>query len=332
MKQKALEVLQLIPEVPQELSDSINGVTSASLLSDLITGLMDLSPEEKQEILETSDLKNRLDRLLSLVNYRLEVLRVSRDIDEQTKNRLDDRHREALLREQLRTIQTQLGDIDDSSSEAAELAEKIENAKMPEEVKTHALKELNRFRNMSESSGEYSMLHTYLEWLTELPWAISSEDRTDIAEARKILDEDHYGLEKVKKRILEFLAVHKLNPEGKSPLLCFIGPPGVGKTSLGQSIAKATGREFVRVSMGGVHDEAEIRGTGELISVRYPAISFRRSVVQARTIASCCWMKWTSSATAFMAILQQHCSKCSILPRTAPSGTIIWRFLSICRK
>ena len=260
LKQKALEVLQLIPEVPQELSDSINGVTSASLLSDLITGLMDLSPEEKQEILETSDLKNRLDRLLSLVNYRLEVLRVSRDIDEQTKNRLDDRHREALLREQLRTIQTQLGDIDDSSSEAAELAEKIENAKMPEEVKTHALKELNRFRNMSESSGEYSMLHTYLEWLTELPWAISSEDRTDIAEARKILDEDHYGLEKVKKRILEFLAVHKLNPEGKSPLLCFIGPPGVGKTSLGQSIAKATGREFVRVSMGGVHDEAEIRG------------------------------------------------------------------------
>ena len=253
LKQKALEVLQLIPEVPQELSDSINGVTSASLLSDLITGLMDLSPEEKQEILETSDLKNRLDRLLSLVNYRLEVLRVSRDIDEQTKNRLDDRHREALLREQLRTPAA-------PAAAPPPLAEKIENAKMPEEVKTHALKELNRFRNMSESSGEYSMLHTYLEWLTELPWAVSSEDRTDIAEARKILDEDHYGLEKVKKRILEFLAVHKLNPEGKSPLLCFIGPPGVGKTSLGQSIAKATGREFVRVSMGGVHDEAEIRG------------------------------------------------------------------------
>lgn len=203
---------------------------------------MDLSPKEKQEILETSDLKNRLDRLLSLVNYRLEVLRVSRDIDEQTKNRLDDRHREALLREQLRTIQTQLGDFDDSSSEAAELAEKIENAKMPEEVKTHALKELNRFRNMSESSGEYSMLHTYLEWLTELPWAISSEDRTDIAEARKILDEDHYGLEKVKKRILEFLAVHKLNPEGKSPLLCFIGPTGGRQNLIGTKYRESDGK------------------------------------------------------------------------------------------
>ena len=260
LKQRALDILQMLPQIPQELSESVSNVTSASLLADLMTGLMDLTTAEKQDILETVDLKERIDKLLSHLSYRLEVLRVSKDIDEKTRNRLDDRQREALLREQLRTIQTQLGDIDDSSSETEALAEKIEKAGMPEEVHAHARKELNRLKNMPDSSSEYSMLQNYLEYLAELPWAVSSEDRTDIREARRILDEDHYGLEKIKKRILEFLAVHKLNPEGKSPILCFIGPPGVGKTSLGQSIARATGRRFVRVSMGGVHDEAEIRG------------------------------------------------------------------------
>ena len=245
LKQRALEILRMLPQVPQELSDSLGNVTSATLLADLMTGLMDLTPEEKQEILETADLKTRIDKLLSHLAYRLEILKVSKDIDEQTKNRLDDRHREALLREQLKTIQNQLGEIDGTSSETAELSEKIEKAHMPEEVQIHARKELNRLKKMPESSSEYSMLHNYLEWLIELPWAVSSDDRTDIGKARKILDEDHYGLDKIKKRILEFLAVHKLNPEGKSPLLCFVGPPGVGKTSLGQSIAKATGRKFV---------------------------------------------------------------------------------------
>lgn len=260
LKQRALEILQMLPHVPQEVSDSLGNITSAALLADLITGLMDLTPAEKQEILEITDLKSRIDRLLSHLAYRLEILRVSKDIDEQTKSRLDDRHREVLLREQLKTIQNQLDEMDDTSSETAELSGKIEKANMPEDVRIHAQKELDRLKNMPESSGEYSMLCNYIEWLAELPWAISSNDRTDIHEARKILDEDHYGLDKIKKRILEFLAVHKLNPKSKSPLLCFVGPPGVGKTSLGQSIAKATGRKFVRVSMGGIHDEAEIRG------------------------------------------------------------------------
>lgn len=260
LKQRALEILQMLPHVPQEVSDSLGNITSAALLADLITGLMDLTPAEKQEILEITDLKSRIDRLLSHLAYRLEILRVSKDIDEQTKSRLDDRHREVLLREQLKTIQNQLDEMDDTSSETAELSGKIEKANMPEDVRIHAQKELDRLKNMPESSGEYSMLCNYIEWLAELPWTISSNDRTDIHEARKILDEDHYGLDKIKKRILEFLAVHKLNPKSKSPLLCFVGPPGVGKTSLGQSIAKATGRKFVRVSMGGIHDEAEIRG------------------------------------------------------------------------
>lgn len=260
LKQRAVEILQMMSDVPQEIADSMLNISSPELLSDLLTGLIDIGPEEKQLILEMPDLKERMDNVLKMLNYRLEVLRVSRDIDKQTQERLGDRQREALLREQLKTIQYQLGDNESGNSELNDIENAITKAKMPEEVETHAKKELNRLKNMPEAAGEYSMLRTYLEWLTELPWSIVSDDQTDIAKARKQLDQDHYGLEKIKRRILEFLAVHKLNPKGKSPLLCFIGPPGVGKTSLGQSIAKATGRKFVRVSMGGVHDEAEIRG------------------------------------------------------------------------
>ena len=160
----------------------------------------------------------------------------------------------------MRTIQKELGEGDEAAAEIAELEKAITEAKMPEEVEKQARKELKRLERMPEGAGEYSMIRTYLDWLIELPWAAEPEAAIDIAEARRILDDDHFGLEKIKKRILEYLAVRKLNPSGKSPILCFVGPPGVGKTSLGQSIAKATGRKFVRVSLGGVHDEAEIRG------------------------------------------------------------------------
>ncbi len=260
LKQRAIEILQLIPDVPQEISDSMLSITSPELLSDLLTGLIDISPEEKQAVLEMPALKKRIDNVLKMLNYRLEVLRISRDIDKKTQERIGDRQREALLREQLKTIQSQLGDNEEEHSELKDIEKAILKAKMPEETETHAKKELNRLKRMPETAGEYSMLRTYLEWLTELPWSNSSQEQTDIAKARRQLNKDHYGLEKIKRRILEFLAVHKLNPKGRSPLLCFVGPPGVGKTSLGQSIAKAIGRKFVRVSMGGVHDEAEIRG------------------------------------------------------------------------
>ncbi len=196
-----------------------------------------------------------------MLSYRGEVLRLSRRISEQTKEKIDDRQREFLLREQLKTIQKELGEGDDAKSqEVAELGRKIAAAKMPAEIEAHAKRELARLERMPEMAGEYSMARTYLEWLVELPWSVESAPPIDIAEARRILDADHYGLAKVKRRILEFLAIHKLNPAGRSPILCFVGPPGVGKTSLGQSIARATGRKFVRVSLGGVHDEAEIRG------------------------------------------------------------------------
>src|SRR5437660_5303291 len=261
LRNQAVEVLQLLPQVPAELVNAVQSVTSAPALADLIASFMDIAPAEKQEILETIDVERRLDRVSAMLAYRIEVLRLSRQISEQTKGKIDDRQREFLLREQIKTIQKELGEGEDAKAqEIAELAKKIAEAKMPPEVEEHAKRELARLERMPEAAGEYSMARTYLEWLTELPWSVESGKAIDIAEARRILDADHYGLQKIKRRILEYLAIQQLNPGGRSPILCFVGPPGVGKTSLGQSIARATGRKFVRVTLGGTHDEAEIRG------------------------------------------------------------------------
>ena len=260
LRQRAIEILQLLPQVPEEMVSALQGVEGASRLADFIAGLMDIGAEEKQALLETFDLKTRLDKLLELVARRIQVLKVSREIDERTKESIDDRNRKHVLREQLRTIQKELGEGDEGAAEIADLDKAISEAKMPEDVEKQARKELKRLEHMPEGAGEYSMIRAYLDWLIELPWAAEPEAAIDIAEARRVLDEDHYGLETIKKRVLEYLAVRKLNPSGKSPILCFAGPPGVGKTSLGQSIARATGRKFVRLSLGGVHDESEIRG------------------------------------------------------------------------
>src|SRR4051812_12680933 len=260
LRQQAVEAVQLLPQAPQELLAAVQNIPTPSALTDMVTSYMDLKPEEKQEVLETFDLTRRLEKVGNLLGHRLEVLRLSRRISEQTKESMDERQREYVLREQLRTIQKELGETDAKQVEVQELTEAIAKAKMPPEVETQALKELRRLERMPEGAGEYAMIRTYLDWLIELPWSNLSETSIDIAAARRILDEDHYGLDKVKRRILEFLAVRKLNPEGRSPILCFVGPPGVGKTSLGQSIARATERKFVRVSLGGLHDEAEIRG------------------------------------------------------------------------
>jgi ATP-dependent Lon protease len=191
---------------------------------------------------------------------RIEVLRLSNEIGQQTKATFDGRQREAILREQMATIQRQLGEGDGKAQEIAELNAAITKAKMPAEAESQARREVRRYERMPEGAAEAGMVRSYLDWLTELPWSLPEEKPIDIAEARRILDEDHYGLEKIKSRIIEYLAVRKLAPEGKAPILCFVGPPGVGKTSLGQSIARAMARPFVRVSLGGVHDEAEIRG------------------------------------------------------------------------
>ncbi len=260
VKARAAEALELMPRVPAELTSALQQVSAPGALADFIAGLLDIKPAEKQDILETFDIAARLDIVLRFLASRIEVLRLSREIGEQTQERLEGRQREALLREQMRTIQNELGEGEGRDPELDELGQQIARAQMPEDVDKQARKELKRLQQMSEASPEYSMVRTYLSWLVELPWAAPGDEPIAIDDARRILDEDHYGLDKVKRRILEYLAVRKLNPHGKSPILCFVGPPGVGKTSLGQSIAKALGRAFVRLSLGGVHDEAEIRG------------------------------------------------------------------------
>src|SRR5680860_185989 len=260
LRERAREAVNLLPNVPTEIAGAVEQLQSPSALADFIANVVDISPPEKQALLETFDVSERIDKLLRELAQQIEVLKLSKQIGEQTQESLSGRQREHILREQLRQIQKELGEGEDGQAEIAELRETIEKAGMPEEAEKQARKELKRLERMPEASAEYGMIRTYLDWLIELPWSKASEDRIDIAEARRILDEDHYGLPKVKQRILEYLAVRKLNPDGRSPILCFVGPPGVGKTSLGQSIARAMGRKFGRISLGGVHDEAEIRG------------------------------------------------------------------------
>jgi len=261
LRGQAMEAMELLPQTPRELVAAIQGIDTGGGLADLAAAYMDLKPEEKQEILETIDVTARMDKVSRLLAQRIEVLRLSAEIGKQTKAALDERQREVLLREQMAAIQRQLGEGEEGkAAELAELDQAITRAGMPKEVEDHARKELRRLQRMPDSAAEYGMARTYLDWLIELPWALPEETPIDIAEARKILDADHYGLDKIKQRIIEYLAVRKLAPQGKAPILCFVGPPGVGKTSLGQSIARAMNRKFVRVSLGGVHDEAEIRG------------------------------------------------------------------------
>jgi ATP-dependent Lon protease len=260
LKQRAAEALSLLPQVPAELSRTLAAIESAAQLADLIVSFMDVKPQEKQELLESFDLKERLDKVVKLLAHRVEVLKITRDITEQTQAALGERQREAVLREQLHQLQRELGEAEGGASDASELDTAITEARMPEEVEEQARKELKRLQRMSESSPEHGMVRNYLDWLVALPWGRADAEDIDIERARTVLDEDHYGLEKVKRRILEYLAVRKLNPQGRSPMLCFVGPPGVGKTSLGQSVARALGLKFVRASLGGVHDEAEIRG------------------------------------------------------------------------
>ncbi|MES1937241.1 endopeptidase La [Salinisphaera hydrothermalis] len=260
LRNRALEAIQLMDRPSQELANAIQSIESASLLADATAGYLGLKPKEKQRILETIDIESRLELVQSFMDYRLEVMRLSNDINQQTQQRMSEHQRKAMLREQMRSIQRELGEDESVAEEAERLREALDKAHLPEEAAEQTERELKRLERMNESSAEYSMVRTYLELMAELPWDKLSKDAIDIAESREILDEDHYGLDKIKRRILEHLAVHKLNPDGKAPILCFVGPPGVGKTSLGRSIARAMNREFVRAALGGVHDESEIRG------------------------------------------------------------------------
>ncbi len=255
--QKAVE---LAPYLSNELKNMVMNVKDPSVLADLIAANLNIKVQEKQEVLETLDLKARLNKVHFILTREVQILELGNKIQSQVKEDIDRAQREYYLREQLKAIKRELGEVDEHTAEIKELKEKIEKAQMPEEARKAAEKELDRLSKMPPASAEYTVARTYLDWLIELPWAKSTEDNLDIANAKKILDEDHYDLEKVKKRILEYLAVRKLKRDMKGPILCFVGPPGVGKTSLGRSIARAMGRKFIRISLGGIRDEAEIRG------------------------------------------------------------------------
>jgi len=255
--QKAVE---LAPYLPQELAVVAVNIEHPGDLADFVASALNIPLQEKQEILETLEVKERLEKATVFLNRQLEILELSNKIQSELKSEMDRAQREYYLREQLKAIQRELGEKDERTREVEELQERIERAGMPEEVKREALRELDRLRRMPPAAAEYTVSRTYLDWLVELPWSRSSEDNLDVKQAAQVLDEDHYDLEKVKQRILEYLAVRKLKPDAKGPILCFVGPPGTGKTSLGRSIARALGRQFVRISLGGVRDEAEIRG------------------------------------------------------------------------
>jgi ATP-dependent Lon protease len=255
--QKAVE---LAPYLTSELGTMANNIKSPAILADLIASNLNINASEKQRILEMVDVKERLNQVHLLLNREVQVLELGNKIQSQVKEDMDKTQREYYLREQLKAIKKELGELDEHTAEIKELKERIAKAKMPPEALKAAEKELDRLSKIPPASAEYTVARTYLDWLVELPWSTSTKDSLEISNADRILEEDHYNLEKVKKRILEYLAVRKLKDDMKGPILCFVGPPGVGKTSLGKSIARAMGRKFVRISLGGVRDEAEIRG------------------------------------------------------------------------
>jgi ATP-dependent Lon protease len=246
--------------VPPEAAVAARNITEPGLLADMVAYSPDMSTEQRQELLETIDVEERLKLVSGFLARQVEILELKGKIQSEVKSEMDKTQREYILREQLKAIQRELGEDDPQQAEINELREKVEAAGMPDEVRARAIKEIDRMSRIPSASPEVGVIRTYVDWLVGLPWNVSTDDRLDIKEAAQILDEDHYGLEKVKERILEYLAVRSLADTIRSPILAFIGPPGVGKTSLGKSIARAMGRKFVRMSLGGIHDEAEIRG------------------------------------------------------------------------
>src|SRR5450432_2325044 len=256
----AKQVIQLMPELPREAGSLIDSIQAPGALADLVAANLDAPVEEKAGLLETVDVKERIRKVLRLLTRQLEILKMRERINSQIKEEMGKNQREYVLRQQLKAIKEELGEDDGDQGDLDGLEDRIAKANLPTEAETVAKKQLKRLRTMQVGSAEYTVVRTYLDWILDIPWTVSTTDNMDIAAVRKVLDEDHYGLEKVKKRILEFLAVRKLKQDKKGPILCLIGPPGVGKTSLGRSIARALGRKFVRISLGGVHDEAAIRG------------------------------------------------------------------------
>lgn len=260
VRNTANRVIALSPSVPEEAGLLLENIQDPSALADFLAATLNISISEKQALLEETDAYKRLEKISLALASQLEVLELSHKIQGQVRESIDKSQREYFLQEEMKAIQAELGQDDRRTQEIKELQEKIKAAKMPPAVEAEAQRELDRLGKTMPGSPDYGVIRTYLDWMCELPWSVQTEDRINIAQARRILNQDHYGLDKIKRRILEFLAVRKLNPSGKAAILCFAGPPGVGKTSLGKSIARSMGRKFVRISLGGIRDEADIRG------------------------------------------------------------------------
>ncbi len=260
VREAAKQMIALSPEIPDEAAAVLDQIKEPGRLADLAAANLDLNTEERLALLGEHSVATRLETVLAALRHRIEVFKVKEKIDTQVREEFSRHQREVVLRQKMKAIQSELGELGDESEDAEEWEKKIKEAGMPEEAEKAAKKQLARLKQMPPQSAEYPVVRTYLEWLVELPWSKETQDKLELAEARAILDRDHYDLDRVKKRIIEYLAVRKLAPTKKGPILCLAGPPGVGKTSLGKSIARALGREFYRMSLGGVHDEAEIRG------------------------------------------------------------------------
>jgi endopeptidase La len=323
--------IAMLPNVPEEVLTMVRGVEEPGWLADLIAFSPEFTSAQRQTLLEALDPLDRLRQLSVMIQKRLNVLNLRQEIQTEAQAGMDRQQREYFLREQLRAIQKELGEGSSEEALANEIREKIETAGMPEEVKTKALAQVERLEQQHPFSPEIGVIRTYLEWLTELPWSVETPDRLDLDEAAAILDEDHYGLEKVKERIVEYIAVRKLAGDKlRAPILCFVGPPGVGKTSLGKSIARAIGREYVRMSLGGVRDEAEIRGHRRTYVGAMPG-----RVIKALRDAKSRNRYWSSMRSTSLAptpsavIHRPPCSKSSTPSKTRRSPITIWKCRSI---
>ena len=326
-------IIQLVPHLPDELQVAVANLEDPTTLSYLVASSLRLSVEERQELLEESDLEARLRRLTVLVTRELELLELGAKIQSDVQSDMEQGQREFFLRQQLKAIREELGEGDDEQAEIEELRRQLEEAGPPPEVRKAAERELGRLERIPPASAEHSVIRTYLDWLLSIPWKVTTEDNLDLGRAREILDEDHYDLEKVKDRIIEQLAVTQLKPDASGPILCFVGPPGVGKTSLGKSIARALGREFERISVGGVRDEAEIRGHRRTYVGAMPGV-----IVHAHPR---CRLDEPGdddrrdrqdAAPTTAATPRRRCSRCSTRRRTTRSSITISTCRSTCRR
>ena len=317
------QFVQLGKKVPAEVVSSLSSIDEPGRLVDTMVAHLSLKLDEKQKILEILPLRDRVEHVLGVLDGEIDLLQVEKRIRGRVKKQMERSQREYYLNEQMKAIQKEMGNLDEGEGEFDELRRKIDNAGMPEEALNKANAELNKLKMMSPMSAEATVVRSYIDWLTAVPWKKASKVRHDIARAEKVLENDHYGLEEVKERILEYLAVQKRVRKLKGPVLCLVGPPGVGKTSLGESLARATNREFVRMALGGVRDEAEIRGHRRTYIGSLPG-----KLIQKMTKAGVKSTRWVRTCAA---IRPRHCWRCWTRSRTMRSTITIWRSIMTCR-